>query len=51
VLIAPRPLTIRAPLDAAGNPVVQEEIERAFAAARRAYKEQKKEANLILTAR
>ncbi len=49
-LIAPRPLTIRAPVDAAGNPVTQEELERTFAAARRVYREQKKESNLVLTA-
>ncbi len=49
-LIAPRPLTIRAPLDAAGKPVTQEELERTYAAARAVYKEMKKEDNLVLIA-
>jgi cephalosporin-C deacetylase-like acetyl esterase len=49
-LIAPRPLTIRAPVNAAGKPVSQEELERVFAVARRAYKEQKAEGRLRLEA-
>jgi hypothetical protein len=48
--IAPRPLTIRAPVDAAGKPVAKEDLERAFAAARKAFADMKKADNLKLEA-
>jgi hypothetical protein len=49
-LIAPRPLTIRKPIDAAGNPVGQPELERVYAACRKAYAAGKKETDLSLEA-
>jgi dienelactone hydrolase len=49
--IAPRPLTIRNPVDAAGNPVSQAELEEAYAPARAAYKAAGAEKNLVLEAR
>jgi cephalosporin-C deacetylase-like acetyl esterase len=49
--LAPRPLTIRHPLDAAGNPVSQAELEEAYATARAAYKAAGAEKNLVLEAK
>jgi dienelactone hydrolase len=46
--IAPRPLTIRNPVDAAGKPVPQAELEEAYAAARAAYKAAGAEDKLVL---
>jgi len=48
--IAPRPLTIRNPIDAAGNPVSQAELEEAYAVARAAYKAAGAESKLVLEA-
>jgi dienelactone hydrolase len=50
-LIAPRPLTINNPVDAAGKPVGQEELERVYAACREAYSSAGAEKNLKLRAR
>jgi cephalosporin-C deacetylase-like acetyl esterase len=50
-LIAPRPLTIRNPVDAAGNRVRQAELERVYAACRKAYAAGKNESLLLLEAR
>ncbi len=49
--IAPRPLTIRNPVDAAGKPVSQAELEQIYAPARAAYKAAGAEKNLILEAK
>ncbi len=49
--LAPRPLTIRSAVDAAGNGVPQEELQRVYAGARQAYKARKQEGNLVLSAR
>jgi cephalosporin-C deacetylase-like acetyl esterase len=49
-LVAPRPLTIRKPVDAAGNPVAQAELERVYAVCRQAYAAGKNEKNLSLDA-
>ncbi len=46
--LAPRPLTIRNPVDAAGKPVPQAALEEAYAAAREAYKAAGAESNLKL---
>lgn len=40
-LIAPRPLTIRNPVDAAGKPISKAEAEKVYAGARRAYEKLK----------
>ena len=48
--IAPRPLTIRNAVDAAGNPVSQAELEEVYAAARAAYRATGAEKNLVLQA-
>ncbi len=48
--IAPRPLAIRNPVDAAGRPVSQAELEEIYAAARAAYKASGAEKNLVLQA-
>lgn len=50
VLIAPRKLTIKAPVDGAGKPVTQAALEAAYARAREAYKAAGAEANLVLQA-
>ena len=49
--LAPRPLTIRRPVDAAGKPVSQEELEATYAQARAAYKAAGAEKNLVLEAK
>jgi hypothetical protein len=49
--VAPRPLRIRAAVDAAGKPVSQAELEEAYAAARAAYKAAGAEKNLVLEAK
>jgi cephalosporin-C deacetylase-like acetyl esterase len=46
--LAPRPLTIRNPVDAAGQPVSQEELERVYARAREAYAKANAADKLIL---
>jgi dienelactone hydrolase len=46
--IAPRPLAIRNPVDAAGNPVSQAVLEEAYQAAREAYRAAGAEKNLVL---
>lgn len=46
--VAPRPLTIRSPVDAAGKPVSKEVLERAFAEAQKVYAEQKASNKLTL---
>ena len=48
--IAPRPLTIRDPVDAAGKPVTQAELEAVYARVRAAYKAAGAEKSLILQA-
>jgi dienelactone hydrolase/pimeloyl-ACP methyl ester carboxylesterase len=48
--IAPRPLTIQNPVDAAGRPVSQADLEAAYATAREAYKAAGAEKNLVLEA-
>jgi dienelactone hydrolase len=48
--LAPRPLVIKDPLDAAGKPVTQAELEEAYRAARAAYKAAHAEGRLILQA-
>jgi dienelactone hydrolase len=50
VLIAPRPLTIRGAVDAAGRPVSQEQLEQTYHAAREAYRRLGAEKNLRLEA-
>ena len=50
-LLAPRPLTIRNPVDPMGKPVSQEELEAAYAKAREAYKAAGAEKNLVLEAK
>ena len=47
---APRPLTIRNPVDAAGKPVSQAGLEAAYAVAREAYKAAGVEKSLVLEA-
>jgi dienelactone hydrolase/pimeloyl-ACP methyl ester carboxylesterase len=47
-LVAPRPLTIRNPVDAAGKPLSRDECERAYAACRTAYKDKGAEKALRL---
>ena len=49
-LLAPRKLTIKAPVDGEGKPVAQAELERAYARAREAYKAAGAEQNLVLEA-
>jgi dienelactone hydrolase len=49
-LIAPRKLTIKGPVDPAGKPVTQGELEAAYARARQAYKAAGAEQNLVLQA-
>jgi dienelactone hydrolase/pimeloyl-ACP methyl ester carboxylesterase len=49
--IAPRPLTIRGAVDAAGKPVSQEDLESAYARAREAYKAAGAEKALVLEAK
>ncbi len=49
--IAPRPLTIRNPVDAAGNSVSQAELEDAYKSAREAYKAAGAEKDLVLEAK
>jgi dienelactone hydrolase len=49
--LAPRPLTIRNPVDALGRPVPQAEAERAYAKVREAYRAVHAEKNLILEAK
>ncbi len=49
--MAPRPLTIRNPVDPAGKPVTQAELEAAYASARAAYKAAGAEKNLVLRAK
>jgi len=46
--LAPRPLTIRNPVDPMGKPVTQAELEAAYAKAREAYKAAGAEKNLVL---
>jgi dienelactone hydrolase len=48
--MAPRKLTIKAPVDGAGKPVSQADLEAAYAKAREAYKAAGAEANLVLQA-
>ena len=48
--IAPRPLSIRNPVDAAGNPVKQDELDRVCAPVRHAYEQHKAAKNLVLSA-
>jgi dienelactone hydrolase/pimeloyl-ACP methyl ester carboxylesterase len=48
--MAPRPLTIRNAVDAAGRPVTQAELEEIYSAARAAYRAAGAEKNLILEA-
>lgn len=48
--IAPRKLTLKSPVDAAGRPVSQADLESAFAAAREAYRAAGAAQNLILQA-
>jgi hypothetical protein len=50
-LIAPVKLTIKAPVDGAGKPITQAELEAAWATARAVYKAAGAEANLVLEAR
>jgi dienelactone hydrolase len=49
-LIAPRKLTIKGPVDGAGKPVAQGDLEAAYAKAREAYKAAGAEQNLVLQA-
>jgi hypothetical protein len=49
--LAPRPLTIRNPVDPMGQPVTQAELEEAYAKAREAYKAAGAEKNLVLEAK
>lgn len=49
-LVAPRPLTIRTPVDAANKAVSQEELDEAYAACKKAYGEKKAEKALTLKA-
>ena len=49
-LIAPRKLTIKAPVDPAGKPVTQGELDAAYAGARAAYEALGAEQNLVLQA-
>jgi hypothetical protein len=49
-LIAPRPLTIRAPVDPLGKPVSQAELEAAYSKCRAAYNRLNADKNLILEA-
>jgi cephalosporin-C deacetylase-like acetyl esterase len=49
--VAPRPLTIRHPVDAAGVPVSRAELEKAYAVARAAYRAAGAEEKLILEAK
>ncbi|HLF93405.1 MAG TPA: metalloendopeptidase, partial [Planctomycetota bacterium] len=46
--LAPRPLTIRNPVDPMGKPVTQAELEKAYAKVREAYKAAGAEKNLVL---
>ena len=48
--LAPRPLTIKNPVDAAGNPVPQAAVEEAYAAARAAYRAASAADQLVLRA-
>jgi hypothetical protein len=48
--MAPRKLTIKAPVDGAGKPVSQADLEAAYARAREAYKAAGADANLVLPA-
>jgi hypothetical protein len=50
-LIAPRPLTIKNPVDAMGKPVSQAELERVYAKAIEAYKKAGAEGKLVLIGR
>jgi len=50
-LLAPRPLTIRNPVDAMGKPVTQVELEAAYSKAREAYKAAGAAKNLVLQAK
>lgn len=50
VLMAPRKLTIKAPVDGAGRSVPQADLEAAYARARKAYQAAGAEANLVLQA-
>ncbi|MBI3858393.1 MAG: metalloendopeptidase, partial [Planctomycetes bacterium] len=49
--VAPRPLTIRGPVDAAGKPLSQAELEEIYAPARAAYRKAGAEKNLVLEAK
>lgn len=49
-LMVPRKLTIKAPVDGAGKPVSQADLEAAYAGAREAYKAAGAEASLVLQA-
>ena len=49
-LMAPRKLTIKAPVDGAGKPVSQADLEAAYTGAREAYKAAGAAANLVLQA-
>ena len=49
--LAPRPLTIVNPVDAAGKPVAQEELDAAYGVARAAYAAAGAEKNLVLEAK
>lgn len=49
-LIAPRKLTIQSPVDPAGKPVTQTQLEAAYARARETYKAAGSEQNLVLRA-
>jgi len=49
-LMAPRKLTIKAPVDGAGKPVSQADLDAAYAGARKAYQAAGAEANLVLQA-
>jgi cephalosporin-C deacetylase-like acetyl esterase len=49
--IAPRPLTIRAAVDPAHQPISQQELDNAYAACRRAYEAQNSSDKLILQAK
>ena len=49
-LLAPRKLTIKAPVDGSGKPVTQAELEAAYAGVRAAYKAAGAERNLVLEA-
>ena len=48
--LAPRPLTIKNPVDAAGNPIPQAAVEEAYAAARAAYRAASAADQLVLRA-